>query len=795
MSTLYWGGRTRNRIMTIVTLTLIGITAGFAVGATTLSVLWTAGGLDAGSTGAGQAARMTSDAAGNVAVVSGPAGGRDLAVTSYTSNGNFRWRRTVSPSIGTFAGDWVVAAPNGDFVAVGHNSNSTGHPIAITLVRYTSDGTLLWRVDLSRMLPAVARLLVDASGNAYLAFNSVGDGQDIQVHKYNPSGVLLWSQVISTGFMANDIATSLALSPDEADVVVTGDIIGGAAWITGAYNANTGERKWLVNAAEGTAARDVVVDATRVYVTGQGNVGISAFLTVIAYDRATGTRLWRTDKKATDATGAAGLRIDLAPDGSLVVTGHTARGFLDWYTVALETNGKTRWEAVRDGGLNTDEIPAGVVVMADGTTVVTGRGGPNLPGGFIQGVTAGYGANGTLIWEAFSRMETNWAITLPDGNVCASGGYDAFITCWQVSGVVRAVMSATPSTGTAPLSVTFDGSGSTTPNGVVTSWAWSFGDGASGAGPLTTHVYLNPGTYTATLTVTDSTGATSMATGSIVANPLPPAAPSGLTASLSGYLVLLAWQDNSSNETIFYIERCAGRGCTNFSSFATQWPDVPSYTDYSALTGESYSYRVRAYNAGGYSPYSNIATIVAGVGNLPPTAVMSATPSTGAAPLTVTFDGSGSTDSDGTVTSWAWSFGDGANGTGIQTTHLYSTPGTYAASLTVTDNSGASGTATRSIVVSAPSVAAPKNLTAAALTRSSIGLKWTNGSTDQTEVRIERCNGSNCTNFAQVAVVAGTATAFTDSGLSNRTTYRYRVRAHNALGDSAYSNIASARTK
>jgi hypothetical protein len=124
-----------------------------------------------------------------------------------------------------------------------------------------------------------------------------------------------------------------------------------------------------------------------------------------------------------------------APDGSLVVTGQTNRGFLDWYTVAFETTGAVRWEAVRDGGLNTDEIPRGLLVMADGTTVVTGRGGPNLPGGYWPGVTAGYGPSGTLLWEAFSAMETTWVTALPNGDLCASGGYDAFITCW-VSGVI-----------------------------------------------------------------------------------------------------------------------------------------------------------------------------------------------------------------------------------------------------------------------------------------------------------------------------------------------------------------------
>ncbi len=58
----------------VVALTLVGLAAGSAGGAGMLPVLWTAGGLDPGTTGAGQAGRLTSDAANNVAVVSGPAG-------------------------------------------------------------------------------------------------------------------------------------------------------------------------------------------------------------------------------------------------------------------------------------------------------------------------------------------------------------------------------------------------------------------------------------------------------------------------------------------------------------------------------------------------------------------------------------------------------------------------------------------------------------------------------------------------------------------------------------------------
>ena len=100
------------------------------------------------------------------------------------------------------------------------------------------------------------------------------------------------------------------------------------------------------------------------------------------------------------------------------------------------------------------------------------------------------------------------------------------------------------------------------------------------------------------------------------------------------------------------------------------------------------------------------------------------------------------------------------------------------------------------IVVSAPLPPdAPASLTATALGSSSIGLTWVNLAIDQTEVRVERCRGTGCTAFVQVATLPGTAASFTDAGLAARTTYRYRVRAHNAGGDSAYSNIASARTR
>lgn len=86
--------------------------------------------------------------------------------------------------------------------------------------------------------------------------------------------------------------------------------------------------------------------------------------------------------------------------------------------------------------------------------------------------------------------------------------------------------------------------------------------------------------------------------------------------------------------------------------------------------------------------------------NAAPTAVVASTTIN----LSVRFDGSGSTDSDGTVASYAWDFGDGSTGTGAVVTHAYTVAGTYTATLSVADQLGAIGTATATVTVTTPAV-------------------------------------------------------------------------------------------
>ncbi len=90
---------------------------------------------------------------------------------------------------------------------------------------------------------------------------------------------------------------------------------------------------------------------------------------------------------------------------------------------------------------------------------------------------------------------------------------------------------------------------------------------------------------------------------------------------------------------------------------------------------------------------------------------------------------------------------------------------------------------------------APANLTATATSSSQISLSWT-PSTDNVGVTaylVERCQGSGCSSFAQVATSTGAT--FGDAGLTASTSYAYRVRATDAAGNlSGYSNIATATT-
>lgn len=89
---------------------------------------------------------------------------------------------------------------------------------------------------------------------------------------------------------------------------------------------------------------------------------------------------------------------------------------------------------------------------------------------------------------------------------------------------------------------------------------------------------------------------------------------------------------------------------------------------------------------------------------------------------------------------------------------------------------------------------APGGLTATAVSGSQINLSWTDHADNESGFKIERCQGSGCTNFSQIATVGANVASYSNTGLTAGTAYTYRVKAYNTAGDSSYSNTASAAT-
>ena len=190
--------------------------------------------------------------------------------------------------------------------------------------------------------------------------------------------------------------------------------------------------------------------------------------------------------------------------------------------------------------------------------------------------------------------------------------------------------------------------------------------------------------------------------------PPPPSAPSNLTATaVSSNQINLNWTDNSNNEICFEIWRKIGSGGT-WSWLTTVGANVHSYSNMNLTPSTTYYYKVRAYNYGGYSAYSNEAN--ATTLNAPPVAVLSVEPNAATVGWSVLLNGSASYDPGGSITKYEWDFSYDSNTfncdyyetssyhpDGIfdgKTHHAYDTCGYHTVMLKVTDDVNSYGTCT-----------------------------------------------------------------------------------------------------
>ena len=495
---------------------------------------------------------------------------------------------------------------------------------------------------------------------------------------------------------------------------------------------------------------------------------------------------------------------------------------------------------------NQSPVAAMTVNPASGVSplpVALNASGSSDPDGTIASYAWNFGdgttGSGAAVSHTYANAGTYTATLTVTDNLGATGTATKTVTVnAPVNQAPTALLSASPTSGTAPLAVALDASGSSDPDGAIASYTWNCGDGIIHTGVAHTHTYSAAGTYTATLTVTDNQGATGTATKTITANaPAPPPPPSSgpvalwhfdeaawtgasgevkdasggnnhgtagngaattagstgragafdgvddhvtippnsiLNISGSG-LTLSAWVNfpaltgnpmgilsqggywngyrytiTSTGAVSFDLTSSVSGTLVSQKTLAPGvWHHVAATYDGAAMriyidgvkdgnekartgavdpstgevwighgdreTGQAWSYPFRGMidEVQIYDRALSAQEVAALYGAMPPApnqspmAAASASPTSGTAPLTVSFSASGSSDPDGTIASYGWNFGDGGTGSGAAVSRTYSAAGTYTATLTVTDNAGASATASTTVTVTAAPASDP----------------------------------------------------------------------------------------
>jgi PKD repeat protein len=249
--------------------------------------------------------------------------------------------------------------------------------------------------------------------------------------------------------------------------------------------------------------------------------------------------------------------------------------------------------------------------------------------------------------------------------------------------------------------VTFDAT-SSTDDGQIVSYAWNFGDTTTGSGPIARHQFDKGGSYTVTLRVTDDRGFSASTTATVV-----------VTESTAPEVsfVYSPTTPLPREEVVFNAGASkAGPGRTIVSY---EW-EFGAAGSPSAETGVSVT--THFLTVGTYVVTLTVTDDIGSKGTLSKSVTVKApsliasfvfSPSSPASQQSVYFDASGSsTDIGHNIQSYEWNFGDNGQAGGRTTNHTYASNGSYAVTLTVRDDTGASASTSKTVTVSSGDIEA-----------------------------------------------------------------------------------------
>ncbi|SEL80476.1 Por secretion system C-terminal sorting domain-containing protein [Aquimarina amphilecti] len=243
----------------------------------------------------------------------------------------------------------------------------------------------------------------------------------------------------------------------------------------------------------------------------------------------------------------------------------------------------------------------------------------------------------------------------------------------------NAIIDSSITSGVSPLSVSFDASASSDPDGDVLSYSWDFGNGDIATGILNDFIFTTPGDYEVLLTVDDGNGGSDTTSVIITVIDQTPVLTSNFTATpVSGDVPLVVDFNSSSS---IYPDGSAITYIWDFGDGNTSDLANPSHT---YISSGSYATTL-TISDGVNSDISDPVTISVLEGNVAPQANFDMSVTSGVAPLIVSFDASASFDANGDDLEYLWDFGDGTTGDSVNSTHTYNLAGEYIISLTVSD--------------------------------------------------------------------------------------------------------------
>ena len=420
------------------------------------------------------------------------------------------------------------------------------------VVKFGADGSQRWahRYDGPGVNSDFAeQVVVDAAGNVYATGFSYGADFDYDwaTLKFAADGSLRWERRLDAPGRSDDRAADMALLPD-GNVVVSG--------VT-----QPGGEQFPDNDAE-----------------------------TVAYDPQ-GSIVWQARWSDTAASHEFVFDLDVDASGRIATTGTTQENTSPYVppfplTLRFEAGGALLQTIRSDGGASVDVDAAGNVFVA-GTFVTS------------PSTVAKFSASGARVWSAPLTVGAGDALSWP------------FVAADATGAVTVAGTVSDTSTGSGDyLTIRY------APDGREL-WRHRFGgladpgqqDQVAGVAIDAAGAALVTGTsWNGYLSIGGT--ATDIVTLRFPAGTAPAlTAPSQLDATgVSRSEIRLRWQDNAGIEDGFRIERCVGTGCTGFVQIAVVGHDVTSYLDNALARNTAYSYRVRAFNAGGVSAYSNTAT-------------------------------------------------------------------------------------------------------------------------------------------------------------------------------------------